>query len=86
MLKNFFYLTVILILLYGGINAQDIKGKVFIDQNHNLKFDAEETGLKDILVSNGRNVVKTDSKGDWNLPEQDLCFRYPAFRLCGSRK
>ena len=38
-------------------------GKVFVDVNHNGRWDKGETLVKDVSVSDGLNVVKTDAKG-----------------------
>ena len=36
-------------------------GRVFVDKNHNGSFDKGEKVLKDVKVSDGLNVVKTDA-------------------------
>ncbi|MCK5702454.1 MAG: metallophosphoesterase, partial [Cyclobacteriaceae bacterium] len=38
-----------------------------MDENHNLNKDDREEGIKDILVSNGKDIVKTDRNGHWSL-------------------
>ena len=38
-------------------------GRVFVDKNHNGSFDKGEKVLKDVKVSDGLNVVKTDANG-----------------------
>jgi len=43
------------------------KGRVFHDTNENRRFDAGEPGVADVLVSNGREVVKTDASGRYEL-------------------
>ena len=48
-------------------NAETYSGKVYVDSNQNGQFDAGEKLLKDVLVSDGRNVVKTTSKGEYSL-------------------
>jgi hypothetical protein len=47
--------------------AQSVKGVVYLDKNHNLQKDQDEVGLPDVLVSNGRDVVRTDAKGNWSI-------------------
>ncbi|MBX2885584.1 MAG: calcineurin-like phosphoesterase family protein [Granulosicoccus sp.] len=47
------------------------RGTVFIDANRNSKFDDDETGLEGVSVSNGREVVLTDSEGKYELPAYD---------------
>lgn len=43
-------------------------GRVFVDKNHNGSFDKGEKVLKDVKVSDGLNVVKTDANGMYILP------------------
>ena len=43
-------------------------GKVFVDVNHNGRWDKGETLVKDVSVSDGLNVVRTDAKGRFSLP------------------
>lgn len=48
--------------------AGQYTGKVYVDANHNGKFDKGETLMKNVAVSDGLNVVVTDSKGAFSLP------------------
>ncbi|PHS03147.1 MAG: metallophosphoesterase [Blastopirellula sp.] len=48
-------------------NLQTAKGIVFHDQNNNQKHDANEPLLKDVKVSNGRDIVKTNQNGQYEL-------------------
>ncbi len=43
-------------------------GRIFVDRNHNGSFDAGEKTLKNISVSDGLNVVKSDKDGRFTLP------------------
>lgn len=43
------------------------KGIVYHDANSNQKFDAGEKLLPDVRVSNGRDVVRTNAKGQYEL-------------------
>ena len=43
-------------------------GTVFVDVNRNGVFDADETGLADVRVSNGLEVVLSDESGRYELP------------------
>ena len=43
-------------------------GRIFVDRNQNGVFDAGEKALKNVSVSDGLNVVKTDAKGAFELP------------------
>jgi hypothetical protein len=48
-----------------------VKGKVFIDRNKNGVMEHEERGIQSVLVSNGRDVVKTDKNGHYELAAFD---------------
>jgi len=52
------------------------KGFVYHDKNENRKKDAGEPGLADIKVSNGKQIVKTDANGFYELPidEDEIIF------------
>lgn len=43
-------------------------GRVYVDKNNNGKYDKGENTLKNVLVSDGLNVVKTDAEGLFLLP------------------
>lgn len=47
------------------------KGVVFVDANYNHKYDKGERTLKDVKVSDGLHVVKTDAKGRYSLEGYD---------------
>ncbi len=49
--------------------GQNIKGTVFLDENKNGGIDAHEKGLSNILVSNGKDIVVTNSKGQYAIKE-----------------
>ncbi len=54
------------------VSAQQIaKGVVFHDQNRNGVRDSGEPGVANVLVSNGREVVRTDRQGRYRLPVTD---------------
>ena len=61
------------ILSFSIVHAQEygversIQGKVFIDRNENGLQDKNERGLKDILISNGVDFVKTNAKGEFSI-------------------
>src|SRR5690606_24329289 len=50
---------------------QTARGLVFHDSNGNRRFDEGEKPLKGIRVSNGRDIVKTDDEGRYELPVDD---------------
>ena len=53
------------------LTAQQLfSGQVFLDANKNLIKDADEKEISGVLVSNGRDIVKTDRKGEWKLLAQ----------------
>ncbi|WP_141732744.1 calcineurin-like phosphoesterase C-terminal domain-containing protein [Oligoflexus tunisiensis] len=60
-----------LTLLPLNLFAQDeIRGYVFHDSNGDGQMQAFENGLADVLVSNGREVNRTDAEGRYVLPLQ----------------
>ena len=70
-MKTFLYLpfvTLILVALFStGQEKHTFRGTVFLDENANGIFDKNEYGLKGICISNGRDVVQTNEKGEWKL-------------------
>ncbi|MBL3655920.1 calcineurin-like phosphoesterase C-terminal domain-containing protein [Fulvivirga sediminis] len=65
-MKNF----VILISLIGLINtglAKPIKGRVYVDKNQDQQWNKDEKLLEGILVSNGKDIVKTNTKGEYKI-------------------
>jgi C terminal of Calcineurin-like phosphoesterase/N terminal of Calcineurin-like phosphoesterase/Calcineurin-like phosphoesterase len=52
----------------GGVIA---RGRVFHDRNGTGVRQAGDPGIAGVLVSNGRDVVATDSDGRWRLPVAD---------------
>ena len=70
MKRIFLYLLLSLIAHQSG--AQDMAGGiVFHDQNGNGTHDRNENGIPSVAVSNGRDVVLTDSGGRYRLPVDD---------------
>lgn len=51
--------------------SQQARGYVYDDQNANGTRDANEPGLPQVRVSNGRTVVETDPTGRYQLPVDD---------------
>jgi hypothetical protein len=70
-MKPHFCIPFFLLFLFAGFStAQDkttFRGTVFIDENANGIFDKNEKGLKGICISNGKDVVQTNEKGEWRL-------------------
>jgi hypothetical protein len=66
----------------------EITGIIFLDKNENGTWDAgKEKGLRDVAVSNGRDIALTDKNGIYSLPLRDNCaifvikprgYRFPA--------
>ncbi|MGL4583299.1 MAG: metallophosphoesterase N-terminal domain-containing protein [Flavobacterium sp.] len=46
---------------------KNISGKVFEDVNKNGQYDKGEPLLKDVLISNGQDLVKTNQKGEYKI-------------------
>lgn len=55
----------------GGRDADVVTGTVFVDRDRDSSSDANERGLRGVLVSNGRDVVATDPSGRYELPVYD---------------
>lgn len=52
----------------SGGEAVTAHGTVFDDTEGTGQRKADSRGIADVLVSNGRDVVKTDAQGRWSLP------------------
>ncbi|XZE52011.1 calcineurin-like phosphoesterase C-terminal domain-containing protein [Planctomycetaceae bacterium SH139] len=57
-------------------SPQTATGVVFNDANGNGVRDADEVGIPEIKVSNGREIVKTDQQGRYQLPISDDCILF----------
>ena len=64
-------LFLLLILMPSFIFSQTATGTVFNDTNANGIKDNGEKGISEICVSNGVQVVQTNSEGVWTLPITD---------------
>ena len=74
-----------LFLAATTISAQEFaRGTVFHDLNRNAVRDAGEPGLADVCVSNGREVVKSDAEGRWDLPVSDDTAFFVVSRATGA--
>jgi len=74
MTNRLFFLSLFFMLFFPGgyIPARDfVSGIVFLDENANHVPDQKEKGIKDVCVSNGKEVVKTNEDGLWTLPVSD---------------
>ena len=68
---NIKLLVTLLLFCSLFIHAQTATGFVFEDINKNGVKDLDEIGIDKICVSNGVEVVQTNSKGEWELPVTD---------------
>jgi len=60
------------LLSFGIAQGQEFaKGVVYFDSNKNGKRDKSEIGLAAVSVSNGREVVQTNEKGEYKIPVAD---------------
>lgn len=68
MLKSLFF-TILIVTPFLLWSQQSIKveGTVYLDKNKNQTFDTKERGLKNIPISNGKDIVYTDSKGHFSI-------------------
>ncbi len=66
------YIAKIEVVRNGASNDQTtINGIVFHDQNGNGKLDVDETGVENVAVSNGQNVVRTNAAGKYTIATKD---------------
>lgn len=70
-LKYLHTLLLSLCLTFSTLAQQQFQGQVYLDLNKNLSIDANEKGISGVAISNGREVVLTDRKGNWNLSAID---------------
>ena len=61
-------LMTMLLAPFGTSAAEVARGHVFHDKNGNGIFDRNESGVRRVAVSNGREVVSTDARGQYALP------------------
>ncbi|WP_017571370.1 calcineurin-like phosphoesterase C-terminal domain-containing protein [Nocardiopsis halotolerans] len=52
----------------GAVDDAVLTGQVFVDANRNSVSDGGEAGLAGVMVTNGRDVVRTDDEGRYQLP------------------
>ena len=64
-------LVAILMASLGASAADVARGYVFHDKNGNGLFDRNERGIRSVAVSNGREVVATNGRGQYALPVTD---------------
>lgn len=70
-MKKILNTLVLFILLSNTYAQQTASGYVYNDINQNGRKDRRETGVPNVAVSNGTDVVLTDSKGFYSIPISD---------------
>ena len=55
----------------GAADDSVVTGRVFVDADRNSADDRGEAGLAGVVVTNGREVVRTDDQGRYSLPAFD---------------
>jgi len=68
--KDASYLGSVQVIRDGG-GGPVVRGTAFLDRNRNSRLDIGETGVPGVMVSNGREVVRTDAAGIYALPAYD---------------
>ena len=74
--KRLVIINLVLIICFisvGSLSAKSIEGIVFYDINKNLKLDEGEPGIPNVLVSNQKDVVKTDADGHYKIKVYNEC-------------
>ena len=64
----------ILLLLFATVSLHSqhlVSGVVFHDQNENGYFDAGESGIAGVMVSNGSDIVRSDENGRYLISAED---------------
>lgn len=60
--------TFLLMISPGFLCAQFAAGTIYEDENQNSIMDSEESGIANVAVTNGEEVVLTDKDGKYKLP------------------
>lgn len=70
---NLFRILVLVLLIYLPLtsSANTIKGFVFIDKNGNGLRDKNESGIKDVVVSDQVTIAKTNAEGFYQFESTD---------------
>ncbi|MBN1549960.1 metallophosphoesterase, partial [bacterium] len=77
-MKKISFVFIVMGMLFSAGHTQtessdqkSITGHVYLDLNKNRAYDRSEPGVSNVFVSNGKEVVKTDSYGRYSLPAYD---------------
>ncbi len=65
------FLTAVFCLLITPLSAAEITGRVFLAVHEDGQPPEDQPGVAEVLVSNGREVVRTDAEGRYRLPVND---------------
>ncbi len=66
------YIAEVEVLRATGVPTDgSVRGTVFHDGNHDGEHQGDEAGIPDVMVSNSREVVRTDDEGRYELPAFD---------------
>ncbi len=64
--------SAVLFCLFGALSAQEMaKGTVYDDANGNGKMERSEKGISGVGVSNGKDIVATNEKGEYSIALND---------------
>lgn len=67
-MKGIISIIILLLAILQAVNGQTLaEGYVFVDTNDNSLFDIGEPTLSDVPVSNGSDIVLTDSNGKYTI-------------------
>ena len=75
-MKTILSFVLLFIISFTSLAQIVVSGLVYFDKNHNLEMDVHEKGVMDVLVSNGRDVVKTDADGQWSISTINEAFLF----------
>ena len=65
------YCIIFFVIVFNASGKETITGTVFTDTNKNGFFDLNEKGIEGVCVSNGKDVVLTNSRGEWKLSVEE---------------
>jgi len=70
-MKSIFTLFILVSYISISYGQNQVKGKAFIDQNSNGIRDRGEDPVDGLYISNGRDIVSTDKKGNYRIEKLD---------------
>jgi hypothetical protein len=72
MIVRSLFAVVLAVYCFSTAEAEEASGIVFHDVNGNGNLDADESPVPGVAVSNGEEVVQTDSQGRYTLPLNNM--------------